>query len=69
MSKYGCADTEDKVFLLSYQDYRSTQYFHSRTEYMAVATDWARAKGAYLWNTSYSYGYYWTRSPNAYCTR
>ena len=59
---YVCDNTQDKVFLPSYQDYiDSTDTRYCKT------TDWARARGAYCdCDTSSSYlhnGFYWTRSP------
>ena len=69
-NQYACENTEDKVFLLSYQDYTNTAYGFISSAYsetgtrQCVTTDYARAKGA-LVNTSNNYGYYWTRSPNS----
>ena len=63
--------TEDKVFLLSHKDYRTSSYgfdtlssYESTTRYCKT-TDWARAKGlSYSHDSKYLYnGYYWTRSP------
>lgn len=68
---YACDNTEDKVFLPSYQDYMnssygfSTSYLSTDTRYCKT-TDWARARGAYYSTSSGSYQYngsYWTRSP------
>lgn len=70
-NSYTCANTEDKVFLPSYQDYINSSYGFSTstsstdTRYCRT-TDWARARGAYYHTSSGSYqynGYYWTRSP------
>ena len=64
---HACADTTDKVYLLSYEDYyNSLRFFSSRPSIKCKTTDWARANGAFH-VTSYSYlynGMYWTRSPN-----
>ncbi len=70
-----CANTQDKVFLPSYQDYINSSYGFStstdstNTRYCKT-TDWARARGAYcvmdsstIHNGSYN-GWYWTRSPS-----
>lgn len=66
-----CANTEDKIFLPSYQDYINSSYGFSTstgpndTRYCRT-TDWARAKGASYYTSSGSYqynGWYWTRSP------
>lgn len=69
---YSCNDTEDKVFLPSYQDYLNSNYGFSTSDDSSTTrecntTDWARARGA-LYTTSsldpYQYnGCYWTRSP------
>ena len=67
---YACGNTQDKVFLPSYQDYINPNYGFSTSINNAVTrygkpTDWARARGSY-YNTSFSFqynGYYWTRSP------
>ena len=69
-SQYACANTQDKVFLPSYQDYINSSYGFaastgsSATRY-AKTTDWARARGAYYYTSSGTYqynGWYWTRS-------
>lgn len=67
---YACNNTEDKVFLPSYQDYINSDYgFATSPDSTATryckTTDWARARGAwYSDDDSYQYnGYYWTRSP------
>lgn len=67
-NKYTCEETEDKVFLPSYQDYINSSYGFSEYDYESrycKTTDWARARGAYCNRYSdYLYnGYYWTRSP------
>ncbi|MBE6126605.1 MAG: hypothetical protein E7182_01295 [Erysipelotrichaceae bacterium] len=68
---FACNNTQDKVFLPSYQDYLNSSYGFSTssgktdTRYCRT-TDWARARGAYYNNDNGSYqfnGYYWTRSP------
>ncbi len=63
--------TEDKVYLLSFQDYQNADYGFETVRWQASrdreckATDYASANG--VWNkagSAYSYsGYYWTRSP------
>lgn len=72
---FSCANTNDKIFALSYQDLLNTSYgFSSSTTSLAsragVLTDYARAIGAVM-NPS-GYGYWWSRSPyaessNYYC--
>lgn len=65
---YFCEDTEDKVFLSSYQDYLNTNYgFVSSIDpsntRKCKATDWTRAKiGMFYDYIEYNLGY-WTRSP------
>lgn len=70
---YICEDTQDKVFLPSYQDYKNSSYgFYTavgqtKTRY-SKATDWTRARGVSLATQTgeYAYnGYYWTRSPDS----
>ena len=73
-NKYACDNTEDKVFLPSYQDYTNSSYgFSTSTSFTNTryceTTDWARARGAYYYNYSDSTAYcgkgrYWTRSPD-----
>lgn len=64
---YACNNTQDKVFLPSYQDCINSSYgFDSTVSRYCRTTDWARAKGAYYYTNSDSCqynGYYWTRSP------
>lgn len=69
-NSYVCGDTEDKVYLLSYQDYLNADYGFSTTTGSSTTrgcktTDWVRASGVecYVY-----YGYdatYWTRSPSS----
>lgn len=73
-NQYACENTQDKVFLPSYQDYINSSYGFStstgstNTRYCRT-TDWARARGSdYITSSvsSYQYtGYYWTRSPDS----
>ncbi len=64
-NKYACENTEDKVYLLSYQDYKNASYFADDAARRCKMTDYARARGAwYSTDPSYLYnGFYWTRSP------
>jgi hypothetical protein len=70
-NKYTCNNTQDKVFLPSYQDYINSSYGFSTSTgstdtRCCRTTDWARARGAYYDTDSGSHqynGYYWTRSP------
>lgn len=63
-----CNNTQDKVFLPSYQDYINSDYGFSPANTYDEAkycktTDWARARGAF-YVTSNGNGNYWTRSPH-----
>lgn len=69
---YACADTTDKIFLLSYADVGNTAYGFSASfsaedssRYMRVS-DFARANGAYMQKNGYYYGFgcWWLRSPS-----
>ena len=69
--KYVCNNTEDKVFLLSFQDYLNEEYgfisegysYSVDTRYCKV-TDYSRAKGAFYstYSSTLFNGSYWTRS-------
>ena len=56
-----CGSVEDKVYLLSYQDYMDPSLFADAEARQCQATDWAKANGA--WCNPSSSGWYWTRSP------
>ncbi len=71
-NSYACANTEDKIFLLSYKDYTNSNYGFATskgttdTRYCKT-TDWARVRGVRLGSQTGTYannGYYWTRSPS-----
>ena len=69
---YAGANTDDKVYLLSYKDYLNADYGFSTfsglsTTRQCKTTDWARANGAWCsTDSSYLYnGWYWTRSPDS----
>lgn len=68
-NRWACDNTEDKVFLPSYQDYMNSSYgFSTSDTRYCNTTDWARARGAYYSTISDSYQYngsYWTRSPDS----
>ena len=71
-NQYECGNTQDNVFLPSYQDYLNSSYGFSTDTHPDHArwcktTDWAKVRGA-----EYSreedendYGDYWTRSPSS----
>ena len=76
-NEYACENTQDKVFLLSFQDYLDPSYGFSDSAFVVnerkcMSTDWAAASGVYKHNGD-GFGWYWTRSPsssrpgNAYC--
>ncbi len=65
-NSYACENTNDNVYLLSYQDYMNTQYFADDASRCCETTDYAKANGCYA-NKNVSYlnnGMYWTRSPS-----
>lgn len=66
-NSYACENTQDKVYLLSYQDYKNSDYFADDAARRCNATDWARANGAGFWYTYHDMRNwpYWTRSPNS----
>lgn len=69
-NQFACENTQDKVFLLSYQDYINSSYGFSTSTYSASTrycrtTDWTRAKGAHIESTHGQNGCYWTRSPSS----
>jgi len=69
---YACANTDDRIFALSYRDLLNTSYgfassLGSSSTRCGVLTDYARATGA-LMSTDSSYygnGWWWSRSPYA----
>ncbi len=69
-NSYTCGNTNDKIFLLSYQDMINTEYgFDSSnseydTERQKQTTDYSRAKGVWF-NTGNGNGYWWLRSPSS----
>ncbi len=62
-NNYACGNTNDKIFLLSYQE--ANTYFGSNSARQKKSTDYAKSQG--LWTNTDSYlgnGYWWLRSPN-----
>lgn len=68
-SEYACANTEDKIFLLSRADAINTKYGYSDepTDYdedrVKQYTDYAMFKGLYSCNRTAGTGVWWLRSP------
>ena len=62
MTIYKCNDTNDKLFLLSYQDAGATYYLTS-TKRKAKGSDYAKCQGLFG-NSSTGYDNWWLRSPN-----
>ena len=71
-NQYACENTQDKVFLLSYQDVISSNYGFLSSDSMddisrkKKTTDYAQSQGAYT-NTTADYegnGWWWLRSPD-----
>jgi hypothetical protein len=63
---YACANTNDKVWLLSVVDVKNSSYgFSSDSSRLCVTTDYARAHGCLMSTDSSYYGkcYWWLRSP------
>lgn len=70
---FACADTSDKIFLLSEQEVTTSAYgfteFDSYGEgnsRIRETTDYAKANSAYQSTTSGYGGYWWFRSPSSY---
>ena len=59
-----CEDTHDKVYLLSYKDYKNASYFSSDSSRVCGTTDWTRANDLYCETDSPFEASYWTRSPD-----
>ncbi len=59
-NKYVCANTNDKIFLLSYKEAFTAAYFKDNQARIKTPTDYALCQGAY------SGGWWWLRSPNFY---
>ena len=62
MTIYKCNDTNDKLFLLSYQEAGATYYLTS-TKRKAKGSDYAKCQGLFG-NSSTGYDNWWLRSPN-----
>jgi hypothetical protein len=71
-NQYACENTQDKVFLLSYQDVINSNYGFLSSDSMddisrkKKTTDYAQSQGAYT-NTTADYegnGWWWLRSPD-----
>jgi hypothetical protein len=71
-NQYACANTNDKIFLLSYTEVLNSSYGFSSswtdTAKRMITSDYSRATGAYM-DTGRDYygdGYWWLRSPDTY---
>ncbi len=64
-NSYASNNTNDKIYLLSYQD--NLTYFNDNASRQAKTTDYSRAKGAYMSTTTSYYGNstWWLRSPDS----
>ncbi len=69
-NEYICENTYDKVYLLSYQDYKNATYFADEEARKCKVTDYAKANGCYVSTSWYSTdcGLYLTRSPSDSCS-
>ena len=66
-NQYACENTEDKVFLLSYNDATKKIYgLNNNSDRIMKITAYARANGAYQSNDEDAGGYWWLRSPDCY---
>ena len=70
-SKYTCANTKDKIFLLSEQEATKEEYGFAEYDVsgrgntrIRVTTDYAKATGAYQASEASSGGMWWLRSPS-----
>lgn len=66
-NSYACEDTQDKIFLPSYEEVTNSSYgLTSSVERRKQATDYAKSQGIYIYSTGGSYagnGDWWLRSP------
>ncbi len=60
-NQYACDNTNDRMFLLSYDEVRSL--YSSDSVRTVKLSDYAKCQGAY-YNSSYDSGVWWLRSPN-----
>ena len=64
MNPHECADTYDKVFLLSYAEFMSNTYrLKANTPNCFLASDYAKSQGIYPSSSGYSW--WWLRSPES----
>ena len=61
-NNYVCENTEDKVFLLSYQEVVNANIFASATQRVKFVTEYAKWMGAHF---EMGKGWWWLRSPSA----
>ena len=62
-NSYACENTEDKVYLLSYQEAFGSSYFSDSASRIATATDYAVARGLSTNDSAGYAGSWWLRSP------
>ena len=60
-NNYVCENTEDKVFLLSYQEVVNANIFASATQRVKFVTEYAKLRGAH---SEMGKGWWWLRSPS-----
>ena len=64
-NEHVCENTDDKVYLLSYQDYVNTAYFATDAARQCKTSDWTRNNFAECEPDADYAGTYWTRSPDS----
>ncbi len=69
-NSYACSNTQDKIFLPSYKEVTTYSLMDSSSERQKQGTDYAKAQGLYVYNSSGSSyngnSYWWLRSPSSY---
>ncbi len=61
-NSYACNNTNDKVFLLSYQEAANTNFFADDNARLTIGSDYAKAQGLNISSESFINGW-WLRSP------
>ncbi|MEG1509906.1 MAG: DUF6273 domain-containing protein, partial [Clostridia bacterium] len=67
-NQFCCADTNDKIFLLSYEELSNANIFGANVNRKKATTDFARSKGIWIdiAKGNYGAGAWWMRSPDFY---